>query len=317
MSKTRLLLGGIKSFLPIRAPYTMSTQPVDARYGYAVWTRQISALAACGVRGPFDTVVEMGPGNSIATGACAVLSGARTYVGLDVLDHLARDQAERVLGDVETLFDTASPIPDNAVFNSLEPTPESFAFPAEALSAFRGDRPVDAGMRATLRTDIATIAAGARAGSAVRYIYPWSPTAIADGSADLIFSQAVLEEIPHAASDSPLRAAFDTIFRWLRPGGVSCHQIDLGMYGLDPWNIHWTWGTVTWTLLRGRRDNFVNREPLSTYLTLARAAGFEVVATTIRSVSGVPDEALQPAFRRLSDEDRRARAAHLVLRRPA
>ena len=315
MSKTRLMLGGVKSFLPVRTPYTMSSQPVNARYGYSVWLRHLAMLEAHGIRGPFRSVVEMGPGNSVATGVASVLSGATSYIGLDVLHHLAHDQALRILAEVEALFTGQAAIPAAGDFPNLEPTPPSFEFPAAALRAFRGDEQLGEPDRSALRRDIASIAAGGFGGETVSYRAPWSPTMIPDGSADLIFSQAVLEEIPNQQSNSDLAATFATLHRWLRPGGVSCHQIDLGMYGLAPWNIHWTWGPLTWAVIRGRRDNFVNREPLSTYLRLAEQAGFEVVATTVRAATGVEEDRLHPQFRALPERDRTARAAHVILRR--
>ena len=316
MSKTRLILGGIKSMLPYRRPYTMLAHAVNARYGYAVWMRHMSVLADAGVRGPFDLVVEMGPGNSIATGVCAVMSGARHYVGVDVLDHLARDQAERIVREIVALFDAGEPIPAGSEFPNLYPALSTWEFPAAALAAFRGADHGPATAGAALSRDAAAIAAGGREGDLLRYVYPWTENAIAAGSADLIFSQAVLEEIPHSPRSSDLARTLETVFRWLRPGGVTCHQIDLGMYGMSPWNIHWTWGPLTWTLIRGKRDNFVNREPLSTYLTLAREVGFEILRTSVAQEPGAPDDALHPDFRRLPATDRQARAAHLVLRRP-
>jgi hypothetical protein len=317
MTKTRLLLGGIKSFLPARSAYTMSTAPVDARYGYSVWMRHMAMLNAAGVQGPFPHVVEMGPGNSVATGVCALLSGAATYTGLDVLDHLAVDQAVRVADDVAALFHQRAAIPGNDQYRYLQPDPPSLAFPHAALLAFSGGAPLDANRVVAVRRDIDALVRGTRAGTALRYVFPWREDMIPAGSADLIFSQACLEEILHGTQRSPLRDAFQTMFAWLRPGGVTCHQIDLGMYGLEPWNVHWSWSDITWTLVRGRRDNFVNREPLSTYTALAESVGFEILSTSVRKVHGVPEAALASRFKRLPDVDKTASGVHVILRRPA
>jgi hypothetical protein len=316
MSTFRLLLGGLKSRLPARSSYSMQSAPVDARYGYALWLRHVLALAEHGVVGPFNTVVELGPGNSVATGVCAILSGARVYTGIDVLNHLARDQAARVYDETLSRFRNGAPIPGSDAYPNLCPRPSSLAYPAAALASFasrseQGPYSVEA-----LQRDIALIGAGGAAGEHLRYVFPWSPDSVAAGTADLIFSQAVLEEIPHTTSGSPLRAAFMTMMDWLRPGGIASHQIDLGMYGHTPWNIHWTWSDLTWALIRGHRDNFVNREPLSTYTALAESVGFEVVHVGITMADGVPDADLSARFRRLGREDKTASGAHLLLRRP-
>jgi hypothetical protein len=310
------MLGGIKSLLPVRSAYSMRSSTVDARYGYALWLRHVLAIHEQGATGPFDSVVELGPGNSVATGVCAVLSGARSYTGIDVLDHLARDQATRVFGEIHQLLQEQSPIPGNDDFPNLCPRPSSLSFPSDALHAFASDGSQDVHHVRTLTEDIDGIAAGHAVGKHLRYVYPWSPSSVPSESADLIFSQAVLEEIPHRTVDSPLRGAFETMMDWLRPGGIASHQIDLGIYGHAPWNIHWTWSDLTWKLVRGRRDNFVNREPLSTYLSLAESVGLEIVSVSVTESKGVPDSALRARFRRLGAVDKSASGAHLLLRRP-
>jgi SAM-dependent methyltransferase len=316
MSKTRLLLGGIKSFLPARPAYTMASYPVDARYGYSVWMRHLSMLEAHGVRGPFRSVVELGPGNSVATGLCALYSGAEQYTGLDVLNHLAIDQAQRVCDEVAAFFAARESIPGNEQYANLRPMLSSLEFPAAAVESFAGAVLPSESRLNTVREEVAALAAGRRDGRSLRYVSPWTADAIPAGSADLVFSQAVLEEISHGERRSDLRDVLASIFRWLRPGGVTCHQIDLGMYGLDPWNIHWTWSDLTWKLVRGKRDNFVNRVPLSSYLSLAQDIGFEIVATTISAATGVADTLLSPRFRDLSPQDKSASGVHLILRRP-
>jgi len=310
------MLGGIKSFLPARSSYSMRSSTVDTRYGYALWLRHVLAMSEQGIMGPFNSVVELGPGNSVATGVCAVLSGAHSYAGIDVLDHIARDQAQRVFQEALQLFHDKAAIPGGDEFANLCPQPSSLSFPEEALQAFAPNGNGGATHAETLREDIGSITGGKSAGKHLRYVFPWSPSSVASGSADLIFSQAVLEEIPHQAADSPLEGAFVTMREWLRPGGVASHQIDLGMYGHAPWNIHWTWSDLTWKLIRGRRDNFVNREPLSTYIALAESVGLEIVSVGITERTGVPDSALRSRFRRLSEVDKTASGAHLVLRRP-
>jgi len=310
------MLGGLKSLLPARSKYSMRSSVVDARYGYALWLRHVLALSEEDISGPFASVVELGPGNSVATGVCVVLSGADSYTGIDVLDHLARDQAERVFEETVQLFQEKAPIPGNDSYPNLCPRPNSLSFPASALHAFAPHDEARTSHADTLRDDIARIVKGESAGKHLRYVSSWSPSSVPAGSVDLIFSQAVLEEIPHQSGDSSLRAAFATMKDWLRPGGVASHQIDLGMYGHTPWNIHWTWTDLTWKLVRGRRDNFVNREPLSTYLSLAESVGLEIVAVGITESKGVLDSALRSRFRRLSAMDRTASGAHLLLRRP-
>ena len=312
-----LVLGGVKSYLRLRRRYSMAALPVDATYAYAVWMRHVQLLAALGVSGPLHDVVEIGPGNSAATGICAILSGARSYTGLDVLDHLAADQVVRLLRETTTLFSSRASIPGVDQFPKMRPVPANVDFPAAALSTLFGNDGRAAALPELLRHDVELISTGGRRGQLLRFHCPWSPATLAAASVDLIFSQAVLQEIPHDDTNSRLQQTFHANFSWLRPGGVASHQIDLGMYGCEPWNVHWSWSDFRWTLIRGRRENYPNREPLSTYVALARRAGFTILAAQVDEETGVPVRELQPRFAALPEIERRARCLHLVLQRPA
>ena len=312
-----LILGGVKSYLRAGRRYSMAGAHVDARYGYAVWMRHVQLLAEVGVNGPLHDVVEIGPGNSAATGLCAILSGARSYTGLDVLDHLAADQAARLLRETALLFASHASIPGVAEFPKVRPVPANVDFPAASLSRLFGYDARAAAVPNLLRADVEALATGERHGRVLRFHCPWSPATLAAASVDLIFSQAVLQEISHNDTNSRLEQTFHANFGWLRPGGVASHQIDLGMYGFEPWNVHWSWSDFRWSLICGRRENFPNREPLSTYVALAQRAGFTILAAQVDEETGISKRELQPRFAALPEIERRARCLQLVLQRPA
>jgi hypothetical protein len=314
MSRLRMIAGGVKSLFPFFGSYSMAARPVDVRYGYGVWLRHISGLAAAGVRGPFRRVAELGPGNSATIGACALHSGASAYIGLDVLPHLAVENLRTTFDETAALFSSSTPIPAGGEYSTVYPEVPSVAFPELALATFRGEGtvPVDPTL---LQSNLAVLENGGRGGEVIQWICPWNAESLPAGSIDLVFSQAVLQEIPVNAPEADLASVFKATARFLRAGGIASHQIDLGFYGDGPWNIHWTWSELEWRLVRGRRENFVNREPVSTYLTLARNAGFEIVSANIVHDPGVSVHKLAPRYRALEDAERTARAAHLILRK--
>lgn len=317
MSKTKLLLGGLKSFLPVGPSYSMASHSVDVRYGYSVWLRHLAVLARHGIRGPFHTVLELGPGNSVVTGVSAILSGAERYIGLDVLHHLSHEDTLPVLEEVATLFRDRAPIPGPETFGPLRPLLEQYEFPADALGARGLSATVEPERIAELRRDLEAMPANRERGRRVQYMVPWTIDSVPADAADLIVTQAVLQEIPHESAQSPLAETIAATARWMRPGAVASHQVDLGMYGLAPWNVHWTWSDLTWKLVRGRRDNFVNRVPLSTYVELFRLNGLEIVAIESVEERGVPDDALMAQFRSLPAQERRTRSAQIVVRKRA
>jgi hypothetical protein len=274
-----------------------------------VWLRHLVSLAECGVNGPFSTVVELGPGNSVATGICAVLSSADRYIGLDVLRHLTLG-GERALDELHAMFREAAPIPGDSTFPALRPKLRNYEFPQWLWRARIEEEKIN-----TLRHDLRSLAAGGEGGGTLRYIVPWSATTLPSESVDLVVSQAVLQEIPHARRHSALRAAIAATSRWLRVGGIASHEIDFGLYGMSPWNVHWSWSAVLWRVVRGRRENFVNREPLSTYVSLFRECGFSIVAIQAEQELGIDDSLLARRFRSLPESERRTRTAHIVVRK--
>jgi hypothetical protein len=309
MAKLKLLYGGLKSYLP-RSAYSMAAHPVDARYGYAVWMRHLTMLHQHGIAGPFASVVELGPGNSIATGVAALLSGAQRYTGLDVLEHMAHKTNPEVLDEVVGLFHRRAPIPGPEAYPALNPALESYAFPAAALDANLFDVPARvAAIRAAL------LDPDSDTQQKLRHIVPWDADSLAPGSADLIFTQAVLQEIPHEPVSDALRKTICTMAGWLAPGGIMSHQIDFGIYGLEPWNIHWKWSDLEWKLIRGRRDNFVNREPLSTYINLLRECGMTIVAAQPTLEKGIADALLSRRYRALPEAERRTRSVLVIARK--
>ena len=316
MSKARLMLDGVKSYFPRRRSYSMSSHTVDVRYGYSVWLRHLVSLARCGLTGPFPTVAELGPGNSVATGICAVLTGAHRYIGLDVLRHLALSRGESALEELEGMFRRHAPIPDDTVYPELRPQLDNYAFP-DSLGQTVSVPTIEEPRIEALKRDLRSLATGGSGGSVLRYIVPWNSKSLPDGSVDLVVSQAVLQEIPHGARDSALRETVAATRQWLRPGGIASHQIDLGLYGMTPWNVHWSWSDLVWKIVRGRRENFVNREPVSSYASVFRECGFSIVAIQAEEREGVDDSVLMPRFRSLPATERRTRTALIVVKKEA
>lgn len=310
-----MIAGGLKSWLPFTGRYKMSSRPVDARYGYGVWLRHVQRLAAAGVSGPFASVAELGPGRSATIGACAIASGCRSYTGLDVLHHLRTEYIRTAFHEVGALFDQSAPIPEGGAYARVLPPMTSPKFPVSELKMFGMASSTGLDYSA-LESDFLSLENGGEGGRSVRWICPWNSESLNEGSVDLVISQAVLQEIPVNSSPDSLLGVLAATEKLLRSGGIASHQVDLGFYGEGPWNIHWTWSELEWKLVRGRRDNFVNREPLSTYVAFAKQVGFEIIEITPITARGVPQEKLALRYRGLEEADRTARAAHIILRKP-
>jgi hypothetical protein len=94
--KPRSLVIGAATYVPGLRRLTGRTTggTVSARYCYSVWLRHLCMLHRHGLPTQFETVVELGPGDSLGVGLAALLTGAERYIALDALryDDIRREK---------------------------------------------------------------------------------------------------------------------------------------------------------------------------------------------------------------------------------
>jgi hypothetical protein len=309
----RLMLGGLKSYFPALHPGSRGTSDTTGAYCYSVWLRHLAIIVRAVPSFRPKTVVELGPGQSLGVGCAALLSGAERYVGLDVLPRANPAYDERILGELVELFEHHAPIPDSRVFPKLLPALQSYNFPSRL---FTDDGPrrvrLDEKHLASIRKAIAKRSDVLYDDMPLGYAAPWGPRTIDRQSVDLVLSQAALQDIAHEPDRSELAGAFAAMSRWVRKGGVISHQIDLGFNAGEPWNRHWQYSDSAWRIVRGNRQFFENRVPLSGYLRLCDEYDFEVVSVRRTEAEGLPRERVAPRFRVLPDDDFRTSSVHIV-----
>ena len=312
----RLMLGGLKSFLPaLRAEgYKGTAGTVSGAYCYSVWMRHQALIAKAVPDHRPKVVVELGPGDSVGVGCAALLSGVDRYIGLDVVDHLRPEHDLKVLDELVTLFERRAPIPNDKQFPNLEPKLRSYAFPKklyadDAPRQIRLDRDRVGAIRAVLLDERAAVLYDDKP---LGYLAPWNDRSVDRESADLVLTQSVLQDMANGDRASKLEQTFASMAKWLKRGGVMSHQIDFSFPGGAEWNHHWRYSDAAWLMVRGNRPFFENREPLSTYLELCEENGCEVVSVKRVEREGIPRERMAPRFRDLSEQDVRTAAAHIV-----
>lgn len=320
----QLIYGALKSCFPVNYTSAGTGGTTSARYCYAVWLRHLVGLRDAGIvtaHGVPRTVVELGPGDSIGTGLAALLSGAERYIALDVLPFARQSDAGRIFQELVRLFIERARIPGHDEFPRLHPRVTSWDFPSDLLTeerlsmALASDRlaSIATSLAAALQPDAGRIP-DQDASAPVRYVCPWQPDSVEPGAADMVLSQAVLEDIDCDPSRRDvLSEALSAMARWLRPGGVMSHQIDFSHPLGREWNAHWRIGDSAWRLARGRRPYYYNRLSLSAYEKLLDRAGFRVVAAVpVPGEPSVPREALAPRFRHLPATDLVTSGVHLM-----
>ena len=294
---------GLASRIPLMAKSSKGGEPPSASYCYDVWMKHLWHLWKNGMRKMPETVVELGPGQSLGVGLAAILSGADAYYALDSVPSCDLSASADQLDEMVLLFS------GRAGQQIRGWPPYGPEFPHHILPKPQLDIALSPGR-------IKGIASAFSNASplTIRYIVPWEYQSIGPGSADLVLSHAVMLYF------SDLDRIYTAMYGWLKPGGMISHQIDFSalQFARDEWNGHWSREEWTWRLIVGNRPGAISRLPFSEHVAAMQRAGFEIVcAMTNTDPSGIPREALARRWSGLSDSDLHARGGFIQARKPS
>jgi hypothetical protein len=298
-AKLRGLVSGIATYVPgagsFRAKGTGGA--ASARYCYSVWLRQLVMAEKNGLDTCPGVVAELGPGDSLGIGFAALISGSDRYIAFDVVKHATDAGHIAIFDELVALFADSADIPGNDEFPKVNPSLDSYDFPADVLDEDRLLRALEPSRIQGIRDSICRPECE---DSPVRYVVPWYDASVLEAnSVDMIFSQAVLEHVDDLAN------TYRAMRMWLKPTGYVSHEIDFTSHGhSDEWNGHWGFSDGAWRVIRGRRPYLLNREPHSTHIALLEEERFVVVCDrTTRLESNLRRDDLAPKFRLMSEED--------------
>lgn len=285
---------------------------LSARYCYSVYLRHMIQLHEAGAATDPKAVAEIGPGASIGTGLATLIGGAERYFGFDIKAYAIEARNLVLFDELIALFQTRAPVPGYDEFPSIKPALGSDAFPEHIFTPGRLARVLEPSRLAMLRAAIAQASVSGPS-RVISYVTPWfATTERRPESIDWIFSQAVMEHV------DDLLATYSACYAWLKPGGVTSHQVDFKSHGTAPeWNGHWAYSDLTWRMVRGARLYLINRAPYSAHLDALRSSGLECLMTLpVMRDDGLPRARLASPFSALSDEDVRTAGAFFIARRP-
>lgn len=305
--KVRHLIGAAATFVPgIRRQFKGTGGTNSARYCYAVWMRHMAKAHEAGVWRMPARVAELGPGDSLGIGFCALLSGAEEYWALDVVEHANTATNLDLFEQLVALFQEKASIPDEREFPEVKPPLKDYAFPAHLLTEHHLRAALDGARVEQLRGAIQRI--GLK-GNRIRYVVPWQdPSVIEPHSIDYIYSQAVMEHV------ADLDQAYRAISLWLKPTGFMSHQIDFRCHGTaDEWNGHWAYSDLVWHLLSRARPYLLNRQPYSFHLAILEKAGFRIfLDRRFETPSRLAQDSLAKRFRHMSNQDLTTSGAFVI-----
>jgi SAM-dependent methyltransferase len=282
----------------------------SARYCYSVWLRHLVLAHQNGMRKMPLTVAELGPGDSLGIGIAALLSGIESYYAFDVVNYIRSEQNLKILDEMLSLFESRSPVPDEVEFPHLFPRISDYSFPCNILGNDRLAKSLSPARVNAVRSALKKPAPGSDQMCCISYSVPWDAgSVLREDSVDFILSQAVLEHV-----DDPGNA-YSSMYRWLKPGGYISHEIDFKSHGTTrDWNGHWRYSDALWRVVCGRREYFLNREPLSSHLLFAESAGFELkFLSKVHAPMQGPRARFAPRFAQLDDDDLTTSSAYMLL----
>jgi hypothetical protein len=302
-----------RSIRPVRIP-DPDYAGVSPRYCYSVWMRHLVTAWQNGLDSIPEVVVELGPGASQGVGLAALLSGAKSYNSVDVVDYRFAEQNLRVLETMIELFRNRTDIPGPEEFPKQGPKLASYEFPAEILT----DQRLDAAL-STARLD--AIRAACRDPGSVHdgisiqhHVLQSLKNELRTGFADMVLTQGVLLYVPDLEEEYQLMSS------WLKPGGFMTHQND---YRVEPsfpdtkyWNSHWGCSELMWSIVTWKQLFAINRRPHSAHIELMRRNGLKIAYELKYPREGIPRSELAKNFRKISDDDLRTSAAFVVAVKP-
>ena len=307
------LLKGLLTWIPgvQRAFYdrTAAGSTHSPAYCYGVWLKHLTLLARHGMDEVPAKVVELGPGGSLGAGIAALLSGAQTYTGIDVVRHATAQSTAVVLRELVNLFKARAPRPAKG-WPDYDDCLDERLFPSRILTEARLDHSLAPQRLAMLEEAVARMDSRPQHPS-LRYVTSDRGSAVAEGAADLVFSHVCLSLV------EDLEGVYADFARWLRPGGWMSHHIDFTSLGVTPeWNGHLKYTDAAWRIIVGQRPFFASRERMSKHMKLLRENGFEVVrAYHGYRRDGIRRDQLAPRWRSISDVDLNCYGGFIIARK--
>lgn len=310
----KLALRGLLTCMPLLSNLSAVDAEDDAyspREFYSIWLRHLVVAREFGLIAVPSILAEVGPGQSYGVGIAALVSGVQRYIAFNPWPSTRKLLNLKLFDAIVDLFHRQEDIPQE--YERMIPRLKSYRFPLHIVGdAVLADAKTPERLTA-LRKEISTGIQKCLDDGFISNVREWmDPQSVVPCSVDLICSQAVLEHI------DDLKAAYQAMWLWLKPGGMMTHAVDFKSHSTSgAWNGHWTYSDMQWALMRGCRKYFLNREPLSRHRELLIAAGFEIVGEMeYVNHGGIDRSELTSRFVNLSDKDLTTSEVMFVARKP-
>lgn len=307
--RARPVIAGVATFVPglyERFGGTRTGGTDVAAYCYGVWLKHLTLWWAHGIRRIPESLVELGPGDSLGIGLSGLLSGVQQYTAVDVVKAANTERTLAIFDELVALFRRRASRPTRG-WPDFDAHLDENLFPGHILTEAHLETCLADDRLAAIRRSIQEESGD----GPVRYVTPWGIDAVPEASVDCVLSHSVLEHV----TDHEM--VYRAMAHWLDPHGWVSHQIDFSSHGLGKqWNSHWACSDATWTLIQGRRPYLLNRLPSSVHERALSEQGFDIlVFERNRYEDGIGRARLARRFRDMPDEDFTCRSAYVLARK--
>jgi len=285
---------------------------------YTSWMRTLITLDK---EGQVDTstiksIAEIGPGDSLATGLAAMLSGVDHYLGLDAVPTAYNFNNEEIFEELVNIFKKRTPLLTREECPKQRPYLDSYNFPSHILTDERLARTLSDSRIENIRQAIR--AKGKKKETdeiSISYSVPWdSDTALAQHAKtiDMVMSFAALEHV----DDVP--RTYYGIDVLLKDDGVIASSIDYKCHDTAGLRNGQYWYTdLEWKIVRGKSAFLINRWPhgwhmkeMQKYCDILQEQVFYFPNKNILERAD-----LAPRFSQITDEDIKTAEAFIVGRK--
>jgi len=247
------LLYGIYSFLPfenyLRLKSKKSGGSDNADYCYSIWLRHVKKIQANTSNScHFDSLLELGPGDSHGIGYCALLCGAKKYYAVDAVASYDKFHNLKIFNQLVVFFQKQID-PDKVItHNRVKPKISDLDFPKDIFSKSFLKKSLNPERLDEIRRNILN-----GHGDFIEII-DYKDISEKEISVELIISQAVMEHV-----ENPDKI-YKILSKFLSRSGLMTHIIDFKSHGVcKTKNGHFFISKFLWFLIRGKRDYLLNR----------------------------------------------------------
>jgi hypothetical protein len=269
-----------------------------AEYCYGMWLKHLTFAQANGMERMPKVFAELGPGDSLGTCICALLSGVEKCYALDVKSYHGNANNLAIFDKLLNMFENRIKRPTKG-WPDFDLHLDEELFPKHILTDERLNESLNPKRVNHIRQSVLNLGSN-QENPMIEYITPWYATEkINTESVDMLLSHSVMEHVDN------IEFVYNTTFKWLKDGGWYSHQVDFTCHGLsDHWNGYRTYSEIVWKLIMGKRLFLINRVPVSQHLSQLRALGSEprCCMKNMRQ-DGVQRDSFAQKWRSLSDDD--------------